>query len=562
MYKQYNNNQTSFTLPVSLSINNNHIVRTIDAFINSIPKDLLYANESRLGQPQYSPAMLLKMLLFAYSRQVFSGRKIQLMAEENLAMKWLIGDMDIVPSYRTINRFRSDPKTKQLIALMFVEFRQSLVDNRIIDDEALFIDGTKIHADANKYSFVWRKSSEKYEASLDTKSRKLYQELIQDKVDIAINEETDPTSVAGLTAAAAALDQEITTLNYEIDQEGTIPGGSERKKRRRYLKHLKHVVDKDFLPRKKKYLQQHETFGDRNSYSKTDPDATFMVMKEDAMLNREMKPGYNVQIATQHQFVLYYGLYQRPTDQRTLIPFLKSMDFKQTPVRNIVAAAGYGSESNYEFILNKLKLRPLIPYGMYRKEQSHKYQTDPSKFQNWWYTIAGDYYTDNHHIQFNYLRDATRTDKYGYQRYYKIYQAKDYGDPERYYYSRTRKDNLRKISVNGKWEWQKEYIREQLASPNGRAIFAKRKIEDEPVFGNLKANLRFRRLSVRGLIPASIEVGLALMTGNMVKLAKVIANFLLSKPNKRKTRQFIRKNHRMNRLVVISAGLKSQPHLF
>ncbi|WP_338092492.1 transposase, partial [Lentilactobacillus sunkii] len=117
--------------------------------------------------------MMLKMTLFAYSRKVFSGRKIQQMAEESIPMKWLIGDPDVVPSYRTIDRFRTDEQTTKHIALMYLQFRQSLIDNNLLSDEAIFIDGTKILADANKYSFVWRKSIENFECKLDQKTRAL-----------------------------------------------------------------------------------------------------------------------------------------------------------------------------------------------------------------------------------------------------------------------------------------------------------------------------------------------------------------------------------------------------
>ena len=520
MYQQYNNNQTSLTLPIELGLPKGHIVYVINAFIDSIPATVLYANESLIGRPQYSPATLLKILLFAYSRQTFSGRMIEQMTQENLAMKYLIGDPDVVPSYRTINRFRSDPKNRSLIEIMYLYFRQSLINNGIINHEALFIDGTKINADANKYSFIWRKSSEKFEARLDVKTKALYHDLIQEQVNVAMIAEDDRTSVEALRAANSALDQEIGQLDKEIAAEKPVVGGSAKKRQRRRLKKFQHLIQTDYLPRKQKYEEQQATFGDRNSYSKTDHDATFMRMKEDPMLNGQLKPGYNLQIATQSQFVLYYQVNQRPTDQRTLIPFLEKIDFEQTPVNYIVADAGYGSEQNYAYINETLNRKALIPYTMYRKEQTKRYRNDPQKFQNWHYNTGDDSYTDHHQIHFSFLKRTTRTDKYGYTRHYKVYQADEYGDPEKYYWSRTPKDHPRQISVNENWQQQKETIRQQLSSPEGGAIFAKRKIEDEPVFGNLKANLGFRRLAVRGLSAATNEIGIALMAGNLKKLAQ------------------------------------------
>ncbi|WP_416353528.1 transposase [Agrilactobacillus fermenti] len=92
-----------------------------------------------------------------------------------------------------------------------------------------------------------------------------------------------------------------------------------------------------------------------------------MRMKEDAMQNGQLKPGYNLQIATQNQFALYYDINQRPADQRTLIPFLQSMDFQTTPIKYIVADAGYGSEQNYNYIENKLTAQAPDPLRDVRK---------------------------------------------------------------------------------------------------------------------------------------------------------------------------------------------------
>uniref|UniRef100_UPI0024BD4F9A IS1182 family transposase n=1 Tax=Lentilactobacillus sp. Marseille-Q4993 TaxID=3039492 RepID=UPI0024BD4F9A len=523
MYRHYNNNQTTLTLPLDISIPETHIARAISSFVDTIPYQIVYGEEPTFGRPQYSPLMLLKMLLFAYSRKVFSGRKIQQMAEENIPMKWLIGDADVIPSYRTINRFRTDSKTTKLIALMYLQFRQSLIDNNLLSDEAIYIDGTKVLADANKYSFVWRKNIERFEKKLDQKTKKLFSELIQNKVNVEIESEMDPTDPEVLQSEIAALDQEISELDEKVKLERPAVGGSQHKRRRRILKHLRHLVKDEYLPRKKKYQHYTKLFGDRNSFSKTDHDATFMRMKEDPMQNGQLKPGYNLQIATQSQFVLYYQVNQRPTDQRTIIPFLQVMNFQQTPVKYIVADAGYGSERNYKFIKDKLGKVPLIPYTMYLKEQSKKYQTDSSKVMNWNYNSDEDYYVDNHNIRFSYYGHSHRKDTSGFERDFKVYQADEYDDPEGYYWSTTRSGNQRRIKINPKWESQKEYVREQLSSPEGKAIFAKRKLEDEPVFGNLKANLRFRRLSVRGLRQVNNELGIILMAANMNKLALMMA---------------------------------------
>ncbi|WP_267873105.1 transposase [Pediococcus pentosaceus] len=161
-----------------------------------------------MGDLKYLPAMMLKILLCAYIRKACSGRKIQQMIEENIAMMWLIGDADGAPSYRTINRFRTSLQMTKLIQKAFVCFRQLLVDNAMIDNK-VFIDGTKINANSNKYSFVWRKSSEKYEQQFDEK-------LIQNQVDTVIREED---TITRLEIIDENITHEIGKLNQKIENE-------------------------------------------------------------------------------------------------------------------------------------------------------------------------------------------------------------------------------------------------------------------------------------------------------------------------------------------------------
>ncbi|WP_057881840.1 transposase [Companilactobacillus kimchiensis] len=175
MHMNYINNQTSLKLELDWVPKNEHIVWAIDSIVESILTADLESESSWTGRPEYPAKMLLKMLLFAYSRKTFSGRHIAEMAEENLPMRWLMGNILTTPSHRTINRFRVNDKSKELIKKLFITFRDRLNQLGLIDDSALFIDGTKLLANANKYTFVWRKSVEKFEPKLDAKADKLYQ---------------------------------------------------------------------------------------------------------------------------------------------------------------------------------------------------------------------------------------------------------------------------------------------------------------------------------------------------------------------------------------------------
>lgn len=135
---------------------------------------------------------MLKILLFAYSRRVFSGRKIERILEENLPMMILADNRKI--SYHTINNFRSSDHANKVIKQCFVYFTSLLEDEGLIRENAVFIDGTKIEADANRYTFVWRKAIEKYHAKLKEDVSALYEELINKEVVKAMAEEKAQTS--------------------------------------------------------------------------------------------------------------------------------------------------------------------------------------------------------------------------------------------------------------------------------------------------------------------------------------------------------------------------------
>ncbi|WP_143456838.1 IS1182 family transposase, partial [Ligilactobacillus salivarius] len=506
------------------TVSSTHIVRLIDAFVDSIPSEILLEdNVSTTGRPLSHPAIMLKILLFAYSRQTFSGRKIELMLEENIPMRWLAHENHY--SYHTINNFRSSSHASELIKQSFVYFSLALKDHDLIKDDAVFIDGTKIEADANRYSFTWKKSVQKYHNSLKEKANALYEELVEKQVIESMDLETVQSS-SGMELISENITEEIAKLNEEIEQEPkVIKGGSPKKRRRRFLSKTKRQLDQDFIPRAKKYEEAKRIFQGRNSFSKTDHDATFMCMKEDPMRNRELKPGYNLQIATHNQFVLDYGLFANPTDTRILVPFLNQ--FHSTDFFNyIVADAGYGSEYNYTSIIDQFEKEPLIPYNTFLKEQKRKFKNDLSKPQNWPYNEEDDYYIDHLGVRFSFYRYSTRKDKYGFKRDLKIYQAdKIQLSSELDELAKTSSGRQRQIQVNQTWNYYREKIKENLSSDEGQAVYRRRKYDVEPVFGRMKRDFGVRRTHLRGQKPVENDIGLVLMSMNLVKLGKMIAQF-------------------------------------
>ena len=517
MFKNYNMNQLVLPLDLAVQLQENDIAFAIHHLVESIPERAFDSFQRQTGCPSYHPRMMLKIILCGYTQSAFSGRKIEDLTKDSIRMMWLAQSYE--PSYRTINRFRVHPDMKDLIRQCFVQFRVQLVQEKIIDQEAIFIDGTKIEANANKFTFVWKKAVEKHHNRLVEKSNQLYSELLEKQIIPEIQrEDEEQLSIEELSQIAEKLEEVVEDYTQKIDSTDDVALRkqlrSERKTPRQLLKQVH-----DWMTRKQRYEKDFEILDTRNSYSKTDKDATFMRMKDDYMQNGQLKPGYNVQIATEGQYVLTYSLFSNPTDTRTLIPFLDEIEkhyFELPPY--IVADAGYGSEQNYHDILSNRKRDALITYNMYQKEQKKKYKQSQFNSDNWQYDEETDTYTCPYqkHLRFSY--QSVRNDRTGFQRTLKIYECEDCsGCPFRSSCTKAKEGNNRKIMVNEKWEQQKEYVRAKLSEEKSSAIYRKRKIDVEPVFGFLKANLRFTRFSVRGKPKVANEMGLALMAVNLRK---------------------------------------------
>jgi transposase len=523
MYQHYNTNQMSFVLNFDFDIDPHHEARFIDAFVNSIPSEILLEKTGNMGRPAFHPAMLLKVCLFAYSRQVYSGRKMVQMNEEMIPMKWLTRDTSF--SYKTINNFRSSAHANKLIKECFIYFTLLLQDKGLLEDKALFIDGTKLEADANKYSFTWRRATEKFEGRLHENIEGLYDELIQENVNLALKKE-DYLSVEGLEEMAEAISDTIDQLNVAIEEEeearkeGKFKGASLKKKQRRHLKSRLHKIRHDYQPRQAKYDYHHSVFNGRHSFSKTDTDATFMRMKEDPMKNGQLKPGYNLQAATNGRFVLSYGLFPNPNDTRTLIPFLESMSILEE-FDYIVADAGYGSEQNYSYVIDQLEKTPLIPYGTYEKEKTRRYKNDPESQINWEVDEINDKITRNG-VHYHFKHYSQRKDSYGMIRDFKIYEADSKQDSDELTeLSKTPNGNQRQIHYNPTWDYFKHLVKEELNSEEGALIYAKRKIDVETVFGDLKGNFGVRRVHLRGKEKVETDIGMTFMAMNLKKLRRV-----------------------------------------
>ncbi|MDN4527735.1 transposase, partial [Fictibacillus fluitans] len=268
-FKPYDNQQVQMIFDLQEWIPDHHVARVIDEMVEAVPDDRLFSYYSGGGRSSYHPKMMIKVLLYGYSQKVYSCRGIEKLLQENLPAMWLAAMQK--PDFRTLNDFRGQ-RMKVLMDELFETMIWKLIEDEYITMDHYFLDGTKIEADANKYSFVWKKSTMKHEAKLKENIQETLHHInrLTEFEALPEGEETSDELSLPLEEAATILDEEITSLTSAIEKETDTEKRKEmRKKRRIYKKPLKRIRQ-DFLPRLAKYKEQNELFEDRNSYSKTD----------------------------------------------------------------------------------------------------------------------------------------------------------------------------------------------------------------------------------------------------------------------------------------------------
>lgn len=523
------NRKQNLLLPPSLDelVPENHMVRVVDAVIDRLDISDILSTYRGGGNSAFNPKMMLKVLIFAYLSNVYSSRRIEELLRRDIYFMWLAGMKR--PDFRTINYYRGK-RLKEGFDAVFTQVVRLLHEEGFVSLKVQYIDGTKIESVANKYTFVWRGSVEKYDARLKAKTEALLRQIEQNH---AVENQENPVSEE-LTAEDVA--KRVERIKEKVDADNL------SKEDRKALKQ----IETDAVPRMNRYKEQLETMGSRNSYSKTDPDATFMRMKEDAMLNGQLKPGYNVQISTENQFITNFGIYQRPTDTLTMISYLESFKTRYgMQSEEIVADSGYGSEENYEYMFSN-GMTPYVKYNMFHVEQRRGYRNNPFRVSNLFYNPDDDFYVCPMGQKMKFIRQEKRYTASGYQQTVSVYRAgRCEGCPLRGQCHKSKRD--RQIEVNHTLDDYKARARELLTSEHGLKHRSKRPIEPEAVFGQIKECGRFRRLRLKGLTGAKIDFGLKALAHNLRKLAHAWAKssfcdkFLYSE-----TAKLLYTNHHLN----------------
>jgi transposase len=509
IFKAYEQNQPML-LPPCLEelIPEGHLVRVVSEMIEQINLEPLQRQYKGGGTSAYHPKMLLKVIVYAYTQRTFSSRQIAKALRENVNYMWLSGMNQ--PDHRTINRFRGEIM-KAVVEEVFYGVIEQLLDRGYIDLENYFYDGTKLEANANRYSFVWRKSSEKYQAALQKKVRTLLDEI--DEIEAAEEKkygEKDLEEVGeGKEINAEELKAAVERITEKLKKEP----------KNKKLKQAKRDLEKDYIPREEKYEEQEKKFQGRNSYSKTDEGATFMRMKEDHMRNGQLKPGYNIQMGTENQFVIGYSIHQRAGDTSCLKDHLEHVKswLGEYP-ENLIADAGYGSEENYAY-LQQNNITAYVKYNTFHYEQKKRYKKKkPYRAENFIYLAEEDQYVCPEGKRLAYLYTKKHVSENGYESNRRIYECKECQScPVRE--ECTKSEYNRKLYIGVELLKMKQTAHDHLESPRGKQMRSRRPIEVEAVFGRLKQDWGFRRFFLRGKEKVNIEWGILCMAHNMAKAA-------------------------------------------
>jgi transposase len=547
-------------LPMDLEeeIEPNHLVRVVSAAIEKMDLRVVYEQYKGGGTSSYHPKMLLKVLIYAYTQQIYSSRKIAKALRENIYFMWLSGNSH--PDFHTLNRFRG-VVIKETITEIFAAVLRILVEGGYVKLENYFVDGTKVEANASKYSFVWAKNTKRYTEQVQAKVAQMLEMIEQINAaeqgeygegDLAERGGSKPLDAAQLEARIAELNERLRQMPADDDPHSpTLPAAptetvpdqldaaaarsakvgraslaktkvDKRKKHQSKAQQLAKGIQQlgeDYLPRLKKYEEQAAILGKRNSYAKTDHDATFMRMKEDHMQNGQLKAGYNIQTGTEDQFVVGFSIHQRPGDPGCLIPHLEETKQQRggRQPQKAIADSAYGSEENYAY-LEKEGIEAYVKYNTFHQETKPRHKPNPFAAENMPYDEAQDVFTCPNGKLLHYKA----THRYHTDNHYESKRSKYVCEDCSQCPLKaqcTKAEGNRQIQVSFRLWQMRTQAKEKLLSVQGTTLCKQRSMDVETVFGRIKQDWGFRRFLLRGLENVKAEWGLLCIAHNLAKLA-------------------------------------------
>lgn len=513
--------QLVMPLDCEVNIEKNAPVRLLNAVMERMDYSKLYAAYSRLGRIEYSPKILLKIMVYGYMRKQISSRALEACCRENLHFIYLL-EGQRAPDHNTINRFRKNILTQEAGQDILCQLVVLLHERGLLSLEAAFIDGTKIEANANKYSFVWKKATAKKTEKL---LKKIHDELPAKLKEVGIRFHV-PEKIA-----ARQLKKLRKRIHARIKADGIelVSGKGKRKTR---LQRLSEWVDQ-CLAKLKQYTNDIHICGNRNSYSKTDHDATFMHMKEDYMRNGQLKPGYNVNVATCSDFIIGSYISSDRNDVHTLIPFMEQLqkNYAGRNIGSVVVDSGYESEENYCWFEAHPETELYVKPSNHEAAKHKKYRTDISRRENMAYDAQTDTYTCANGKLLQKTQEKKTHTASGLEITTSVYECGECdGCPLKEKCIRAcgskkpLEERHKVIYVSKRFAEQRQAMEAKISSPKGCLLRVNRSIQAEGNFAYVKQNLDFRRFLLRGSTKVAAEWLLFSLALNILHLHHKIQN--------------------------------------
>ncbi|MGI6366563.1 MAG: IS1182 family transposase [Bacillota bacterium] len=481
-------------------------VRLLNAVLERMDYRKLHAAYSRLGRIETPPKSLFKVLVYGYMNGIYSSRALEQACKRDVNFMYLLGRSS-APDHATIARFRSE-RLPSVMDDLFSQLVYYLAEAGELSLLNAFIDGAKFEANANRYSFVWKKSTQKNEAKMQAKMRvELPKIAAEFGLRFRVGEKIRAKDLKKLRKRLYALKEDTKFVKG-------------KGKRKTPLQRAVETVE-GYLARQRRYDGHNHIFGDRNSFSKTDKDATFMRLKEDHMRNGQLKPAYNATIAVDAEYIVAAMISQERSDMATFIPIME----KLLPLgyTEPVADAGFESEENYTWCEENGQIAFIKPAN-HDRAKTRKYRSDIGKRENMLYDAESDAYIcyAGNKIQAAYEKKAKT--KSGYSTVTTVYScARCAGCPHKAKCIKgSSKIPLEKRSknlhVSKTFQRQRAEMEGRINSEKGILLRTNRSIQVEGAFGVLKQDMGFRRFLLQGQVKVQTEFLLLAMAFNINKL--------------------------------------------
>lgn len=495
-----------------------HPVRFVDQAVDKLDISSILSTYKPGGTSVYHPKMLIKLLIYGYLDNVYSSRKLEKQLHENIVYMWLCGKQK--PDHVTISNFRSG-KLSSSVRTLFGQVVKLLFDDSVIDLKKQIVDGTKFESVANKYTYVWAKNIARYKGSVEQKI-----EAILNEIDEHIKRETvldQQTNKEDQSDDQVQQNQSLNSeqVNNKLKQLDSVKDKQARKK-------INQIKSKH-LPKLKAYEDKEDQLGGRNSYSKTDPDATFMRMKDDRLGTGQLKPAYNIQLSSEEQFIINYTVHQNANDascyQAHTDMTLTMLDQMGLPRFKLAHGDSiYGTEENYEYLETK-EIGNYLKYPSFHRDQKPANKKYPFHRSKLYYNDQEQYYVCPMGQKMYKVSERKRVKKSGYESISSIYQAQNCQNCPLQGMCLKGKSK-RRIERNHNLERHKHIAKQNLESEDGLSLRKIRSVDVEPIFGHIKFNRLYDRFYLKGMKKINAELGLHAIAHNLKKWMKINQQWL------------------------------------